>query len=187
MIVLPHFLKNLLAVFFLLLRHLLFVPLVILVGCMLWTIVYLILLVAAMIWGGGLGGPFAYPAGIVAIVLTVLPVGWGICAPATLVGAAVCKTFGWPRLAAIPVVFLFGFGLFCGLSWAYIEWFTTQSMPRFGELVKNYVIFLSLPLGVYWWLTEGPGALFDVGRRLYQKYKNRKADRHAALLVDRME
>lgn len=164
------------------LRHLLMVPLAMLAGCVLWTIAYVLLLIASMIWGGGLGGPLAYPGGIIAIVLTVMVVGWGIFAPSTLVGAVICKVFAWPRLAAIPFVFVSGYGFSYLVYWAFIQLVTTSSMSSAAEVLKNYVIFLSLPLGGYWWLTEGPGAIFDVCRRIYRKFKDRKVSRKRALL-----
>jgi len=34
-----------------------------------------------------------------------------------------------------------------------------------GTVLKNFAMFLSIPLGIYWWLTEGPGAVFDAFRR----------------------
>jgi len=38
-------------------RHLLVVPLAIIAGCILWTIAYVLLLVIAVVWNQGVGGP----------------------------------------------------------------------------------------------------------------------------------
>ena len=77
----------------------------------------------------------------------------------------VCTFFRWPRLAAIPVVFLAFLG-FCYLFYAgYLTLMTTHTVSGVSVIVRNFVLYLSLPLGVYWWVTEGPGALFEVFRK----------------------
>jgi hypothetical protein len=38
-------------------------------------------------------------------------------------------------------------------------------MSSFWLILGNYAMFLSVPLGVYWWITEGPGAVFEAFRR----------------------
>ena len=86
-------------------RHFLFVVLAMLLGCVLWTVVYLVLLVIAVVANQGLGGPMAYPAGLVAVVLSCVFLGWGVFAPATALGAIACGLLRWPRLAAIPLVY----------------------------------------------------------------------------------
>ena len=147
------------------LRHFLIVCFAMLAGFILWTIAYVVLLAIAVIWNKGLGGPLAYPSGILAILATGIFIGWSIFAPASAIGAVFCRIFGLPRLAAIPVVFLSSFVISYFLYWAYIELVTTHSMPSAWIVFKNHTIYLSVPLGVYWWLTEGPGAIFDVFRR----------------------
>ncbi len=146
-------------------RHLLFVLFAIVAGCVLWTIVYGLLLGVAVIWNQGLGGPLAYPTGIMMILGVTIFIGWGIFAPASAIGAGFCRVFNLPKLAAIPVVFVSAFALSYLLYWAYIMALTTHPMPSTWIVLKNFTIFLSLPLGAYWWLTEGPGALFDAFRR----------------------
>jgi len=146
-------------------RHALASPLAIVAGCLLWTVAYLILLLLAVIFGQGLGGPLAYPAGIIAVVVGGLVIGWGIFAPACAVGALFCGITGWSRFAAIPVVFVSGFLFSYLIYWAFIAWVTTSPMPSFRLILGNYAMFLSVLLGVYWWITEGPGAIFDAFRR----------------------
>lgn len=152
-----------------LLRHLLIVPALAIVGCVLWTIVYVVLLLAAMVFDQGVGGPLAYPAGLLMVVVATMVVGWGVFAPASAIGAVFCGVFRLPRIAAIPIVFLSAFFLSYLLYWAYIHYVTTHSMPSWSVVLKNFTLFLSVPLGVYWWLAEGPGALWDMFRRLLAK------------------
>lgn len=150
-------------------RHALAVPLAIVAGCLLWTVAYVILLLVAVVSGQGLGGPLAYPGGIFAVVAGGLVIGWGIFAPACAAGALFCGITGLTRFAAIPVVFASGF-LFGGLIyWA----FSSDPMPPFLKILAGYAVFLSVPLGVYWWVTEGPGAVFEAFRRWRIKSRSR--------------
>lgn len=158
-------------------RHLLVVPIAIVAGCVLWTIAYVLLLLAAIIFNQGVGGPLAYPAGIITILIASIVVGWGIFAPASAVGAIFCALLKLPRLAAIPVVAVAAFILSYMLYWGYIERVTTHSMPDATTILKNFAIYLSIPLGVYWWLTEGPGAIIDVVRRWLRSRRQHKIQR----------
>lgn len=146
-------------------RHVFFVVFCILTACLLWTLLYSILLVLSLCAGQGPGGPLAYPGGLIAIVLACAVFGWGIAAPASAAGALLCAVLRLPRLAAIPLVFTSAFALSCLLWWLWTEIATTRSMPRLGQAARFFLLYLSIPLGVYWWLTEGPGALFDALRR----------------------
>jgi hypothetical protein len=146
-------------------RHLLIVPIAIVAGCVIWTIIYVILLLVAIIFNQGIGGLLAYPAGIIAILVTTIVIGWGVFAPASALGAIASALLKLPRLAAIPIVTASAFGLSYFLYWGYIELVTTHSMPSAAVVLKNSAMFLSIPLGIYWWITEGPGAIFDACRR----------------------
>lgn len=156
-------------------RHFLFVAFAMLAGCVAWVFLYFLLLAMAVIGSQGLGGPLALPAGLLAVVATCGFLGWGVFAPASAVGAIFCTLLKLPRLAAIPIVTIAAFVFSYVLYWGYIETVTTQSMPPTWIIWKNFVLFLGLPLGVYWWLTEGPGALFDSFRRwIYHRVGNEK-------------
>ena len=157
-------------------RHIMFVVFAMLVGCLLWTLTYGALLLVAVMGNHGLGGPLAYPAGIITILAACIFLGWGVFAPATAFGAILCTVFQWPRLAAIPWVFLAAFLLSLALYAGYIHGMTTDPMPPAWDVLKNFSVFLSLPLGVYWWLTEGPGALFEVLCRRLKRVRNRGRD-----------
>jgi hypothetical protein len=146
-------------------RHFLFVAFAMVAGCIVWTLAYSVLLAIAVVTRQGVGGPLAFPVGIIAVLAACGFLGWGIFAPASAIGAAFCRVFRLPRIAAIPIVTVAAFLLTYAIHWAYIEIVTTHSMPSMLTVLKNFAIYLSIPLGAYWWLTEGPGALFDVFRR----------------------
>ncbi len=135
------------------------------VGCVCWTLIYFLLMLIAIIGNYGIGSPIAYPAGIFLIATPCVLIGWGIFTPAAAIG----RIFTWflrlPRIAAIPVVFISAFTLSHLVCWAWIELATTQAMPSSWVILKKFSLFLSIPLGIYWWLTEGPGAIYDAVRR----------------------
>jgi hypothetical protein len=86
-----------------------------------------------------------------------------------------CRVFRLPRIAAIPIVTGAAILPSYAVYWAYIEMVTTHSMPSMLTLLKNFAVYLSIPLGAYWWLTEGPGALFDAFRRwLGRRHQNKR-------------
>lgn len=157
-------------------RHFLFVVFAMFVGCAAWVVAYFLLLAIAIIDDQGVGGPLALPAGLVAVVACCGVLGWGIFAPASAIGAIFCGLMKLPRLAAIPVVTAAAFVLTYVLYGGYIEVVTTGSMPSPGIVLKNFAIYLSVPLGAYWWLTEGPGALFDSFRRWIRSRRNKSAE-----------
>ena len=157
--------KVVLPMFTFFMRHFFFVLLAMIVGCIIWAVVYLVLLAIAIVANQGLGGPLAFPAGMLAVVMACAALGWGVFAPASAMGALFCGVFRLPRVAAIPVVCAAAFMLSYLLYWVFIERGTTHPMPSIWNMLKNFVIYLSIPLGAYWWLTEGPGALFDAFRR----------------------
>lgn len=166
--------KAVIPVFTFLARHFLFVVLAMIAGCVIWTFAYLVLLAIAVITDQGLGGPLAFPAGIIIVVASCVFLGWGVFAPASATGAIFCGLFRLPRIAAIPVVCLAVFIFSYLIYWACIELVTTHSMPPISTVLKNFGIFLSVPLGVYWWLTEGPGVLFDSFRRWIRQRRPNK-------------
>jgi hypothetical protein len=155
-----------LTILFFALRHFIFVAAVTIAGCLAWTILYFALLIYAMITDGGIGSPLTYPMGLLAIALPCLVIGWGLFAPSCGVGLFVCEIFRWPRLAAIPfVVIAAALGVYV-LQWAWVEFATTHPMNSLGDVARAFAIYLAIPLGIYWWINEGPVAIFDTVKRL---------------------
>lgn len=161
-------------------RHFLFVGFAMFTGCVLWVVIYFLLLAIAVITDQGVGGPLALPAGLTAVIASCLFLGWGVFAPASGIGAIFCRLLNLPRLAAIPIVTVAAFLLTYAIYWGYIELVTTHSMPSAWPVLMNFTIYLSVPLGVYWWLTEGPGALVDSFRRWIRNRRPPKTTREKA-------
>lgn len=160
-------------------RHFLFVAFAMIAGCIAWTVAYVVLLILAAVTNQGIGGPFAFPVGIVAVLAACGFFGWGVFAPASAFGEVFRRVFRLPRIAAIPVVSIAAYLLSYLIYWVYIEMVTTHSMPSMLTVLKNFAIYLSIPLGAYWWLTEGPGALFDAIRRwIGSRRQNKRPSEH---------
>ena len=155
-------------------RHFFAVIAALVVGCAAWTVAYLVLLVWAVVTKSELGGPLAYPGGLLLVAVICLVVGWGIFAPACGLGQVVCHEFGWSRFAAIPFVFVGALGLSWGWHYLFIENLTTHLMPPFSTVFQGFVVYLSVPLGAYWWLVDGPVAAVDMIRRLLGKWRIRE-------------
>lgn len=136
-----------------------------------WTVTYFLLLIYAICFTKGVGSPLAYPGGILTILIACSLLGLSVFAPAAGMGRIFCLLTGLPRLAAIPVVTVSALGLTYLMSLFFSLGFLEDSTPSFSTILKNYTLFLSLPLGAYWWLTEGPGALIDTIRRLVASHK----------------
>ncbi|MEI8107162.1 MAG: hypothetical protein WCI46_05035 [Verrucomicrobiota bacterium] len=168
--------NNVISVISFVTRHLLIVSMAIITGCILWTIAYVVLLIVAATLNEGLGGPIAYPAGIITIIVAGISIGWGVFAPACAIGSVFGRIFGLPRIAAIPVVFGSAFVLSYLLYWAFIKEMTTHPMPSMWVVLKNHTVFLSMPLGAYWWVTEGPGTLFDLFRRWIRRRRHKDSE-----------
>ena len=64
-------------------RHLLFVAIAMIAGCIAWTVVYVVLLILAVVTNQGIGSPLAFPAGIIAVLAACGFLGWGVFAPAS--------------------------------------------------------------------------------------------------------
>lgn len=146
-------------------RHLLFVFITTLLACLVWTIAYIILLLIAMITNSGVGGPLAYPAMLLAIMIIIPLFGLGMFAPASGVGLIACRIFKLPKLAAIPFVLLTAF---------LIHWFIFSTPGdcqtiTLKDILAHFAVYLTIPLGVYWWLIEGPIAVFDLFKRLWNR------------------
>lgn len=143
------------------LRHFLTVCIAMILGCVVWTISYLLLLLSAIYLNEGVGSPIAYPAGLLLIVIACSAVGWGIFTPAIGVGRIFCWLTQFPLLAAIPVVAISAFGISCTISMLFPSVILDKTAPSVWVVLKYFSLYLSIPLTIYWWLTEGSSALTD--------------------------
>lgn len=152
-------------------RHIIAVVLCVAAACVGWTLLYVFLLIGSAIFGGHPGSPVIYPLVLVSLVAGVLAVGFFIFAPACGVGLTFTHLFKLPRLAAIPVVF--GTGAVMNYAVVYVMMKSGYGHPEPDGLTVlwDYTIYLSAPLGIYWWLVEGPWAIVDLVRRMIRQKK----------------
>jgi len=150
-------------------RHLLAVGAVMACLCILWTAAYLVLLIVAVIGGGGIGGPLAWPAGIIVILVLCGTVGWGVFTPACAIGSGIQRYFRLAKLWAFPVAVITSALPFVAI--VILELSGRQGVPAgFAATPWTLAICFTIQVvlfGGYWWLTEGPGALWD----LFQKWR----------------
>lgn len=139
------------------LRHLLTVPALALVLSLLWVVVYYVLLLL-----GHMGdltaspdGASALTAGLLFIVLCTLMIGWGIFAPACGLGLLVTRLLRRSRYWAIPIVWATASLIAYACQSAYYQQHPAATMPTPLALYLQTAAFLTIPLAIYWWLTEG--------------------------------
>lgn len=152
-------------------RHGIVGVLVMVALCLLWTLVYVALLVVAVVTNSGLGSPVLWPIGIVLLIGCCAMICWGVFAPACAVGELARRALRRPRLLAIPFVVCTA-----ALVWVLVAHLAERmvapgmSASTTGRM-KFFLFYLTLPLGVYWWATEGPGALFELAMRQLRRFR----------------
>jgi len=168
-----------------LLRHAVMTPVIAAILCAGWVAFYLVLLVTAIIVGGGAGGPLALPAGLIAVVAASAVVGWGIFVPACAIGAAIRSLVRPPLLVILLAVWFAGTLL--GSIWvrAFVTCLLKEPSPPFAETIAWSALGVSVPLGLYWWATEGAAMLPDMAIKALRGLR-RKAKR-AGLRENRRE
>ena len=134
-------------------RHFFASLLTVLTGCLLWTIVYFAILLWAALAGSGLGGPLAYPAGLLFFLGAGAAASSMLFFPATALAEWLARRVGLPVFAQMPLSVAF-LALFC------LAWVGFCSSLSFG------VLFLSLlfPLGFYWWAAQGASLVLSLLR-----------------------
>lgn len=132
-------------------RHFLSVLLTVLAGCLLWTVTYFALLLWAAFTSGGLGGPLAYPAGLLFFLVAGTAASLVLLFPATAFAEWLARRLGFPVLVQIP----FSVASLALLCLAAVG---IHSSVSFGAL-----LFLShlLPLGLYWWVAQSAPLAFS--------------------------
>lgn len=156
-------------------RHSLAIFVTAAVACVLWTILYGVLLVWAVLAGGGIGSPVAYPLGLLAVLVGSTALAVTLLFPCTALAEWIASRRGWPIFAQIPI----NAGILAGIC-AIVVGFAalTGSEVTLGMVIIGYGGLFSaglLPLGLYWWtMQSGPLAisLFRFVRRRFHAAAN---------------
>ena len=134
--------------------------------CLVWTVTYVALLLWAMFTDGGIGGPLAYPAGLVFCFVATTVVSLLLLFPSTALAGWFARRRNWPLIAQIPVSVVI-LALLCLVVVSIAS--AIGTLPTLhGVSVGFGLLFLVLllPLGVYWWAVQGIALLFSGIRRL---------------------
>lgn len=153
-------------------RHFLALAVTVAAACLTWTVIYFALLLWAVLTNGGLGGPFAYPAGLLFFFVSTAAAGLVLLFPSTALAEWIARRRGFPIFAQIPIS-AGVLALLCGIVAGIVAAFGSQP-ALYGVSAGFGVLFLALlvPLGLYWWVAQsGPLVLSLLwrirARRLY--------------------
>jgi hypothetical protein len=135
-------------------RHLLALAVTVLAACVFWTVTYLALLLWAVFTGSGLGGPLAYPAGLLFFLVAATAACLLLLLPATALAEWFARRRGFPVLAQIPISVVM-LALLCLIAVGIAS--SVGSKPTLHGVSIGFGILFSallLPLGLYWWVVQ---------------------------------
>jgi hypothetical protein len=147
-------------------RHCLALAITVLAACALWTITYFALLLWAVFTDSGIGGPLAYPAGLLFFFLASTAAGLVLFLPSTALAEWFARRRGFPILAQIPLS-VAGLAMLCFVMVGIAS--AVRAQPTlYGVSVSFGVLFFALlvPLGLYWWAAQSGPLLLSLLRRL---------------------
>lgn len=155
------------------LRHGFAIAVMVITACALWTLCYFALLLWAIISNEGLGGPLAYPAGLLAFFLVSLAMALCLYFPATAIAAGLAKKYQLSFVQQIALCI----GLFALLHFIALLAFSDQpSIPVSDRLLIGGTLFLLnlIPLGLYWWCAQGLLVCHQVMKHLLNRLRPKK-------------
>lgn len=134
-------------------------------ACAVWTLTYVALLLWAFASDGGLGGPLAYPGGLLVVSVTAAVACLLLFFPATALAEWICRRRALPILVQIPVSVAM-LATLCILAGITVQVF--RNPIPFGESVTRFSAGLFglslLPVGFYWWIAQAGPLLRAVTR-----------------------
>jgi hypothetical protein len=141
------------------------------VACVVWTVTYFALLLWAAFIGGGIGGPLAYPAGLLFFFVATTATSLFLLLPSTALAEWFTQRRGFPILAQIPVSVAV-LALLCLIAVSIVS--AAGSQPTFhGVSVGFGILFLVLlvPLGIYWWGAQSAPLLLSLLGRIRRIFR----------------
>jgi hypothetical protein len=147
-------------------RHVLALFVTVAVLCMLWTVAYFALLLWAVFTNGGIGGPLAYPAGLMFFFVAGSVASLVLLFPSTACAEWFARRRSFPILAQLPISIVV-LALLCLVLAGIGAAFGAQPSFR-GVTVGFGVLFVAhlLPLGLYWWAAQSGPLLVSLFQRL---------------------
>lgn len=157
-----------------LLRHAVMTPIIAGVLCAASVAFYFVLMLIAVLGDGGLGSPLALPVGLIVVVAVCAVVGWGIFTPACAVGYVLRSLFKPPTLVVLLTVWLAGTLLGYAWAWILVTRFLHEPGPPLVWAMARSALILSVPLGLYWWATEGVAMLPDMVVKALRRFRRNR-------------
>jgi hypothetical protein len=134
-------------------------------ACAIWTICYLALLLWAILSDEGLGGPLAYPAGLLAFFLMSLALSVCLYFPSTAIAAGLAKKYHRSLLWQIAICISISALLHLVAVVVIREHLTESPVQRLSIAVALFFLNL-IPLGFYWWCAQGLLVCRSIVRRI---------------------
>jgi len=154
-------------------RHSLAVIALAILTCILWTATYFALLLWAIFAGGGIGGPLAYPAGLIMFPMVSTFIGIFVFLPSTAFAEWFTHRHGWPILAQIPVcVAIIGIISIVIIIFAALS----SSGASFLNSIMGFMalfLLLIIPLTVYWWVVQSIPLVNSLVQRIRMTFRSR--------------
>lgn len=157
-------------------RHVLAFAAVVIGAALAWTLTYFGLLLWAVLTDGGIGGPLAYPAGLVFMVAASALCCLVLLLPSTVLAEGITRWFGFSTWVQIPV----STGLLVAFSFVSVLVIAAAGveLSPLGVPVWAGILFLLMlvPLGVYWWSLQAVPLVVSLARRIRRAFQQPKLD-----------
>ncbi len=152
-------------------RHLTALLITVTVPCVIWTLAYVALFLWAMFTDGGIGGPLAYPAGLLFCFFAATAASLVLLFPST----ALAEWLAWrqklPIFAQLPISIAI-LALLCLIIPSVTV--AAGALPSFRDAAFRFgVLFIAhlLPLGLYWCTAQSGPLLLSLCRRPRAVYR----------------
>jgi hypothetical protein len=148
-------------------RHFLALLALVIAACVMWTVIYAALLLWAMVWGGGIGGPLAYPAGLLIVAVASTLAAFILLLPSTALAELLTRRLKLPILAQIPISAAF-LALLCMVGAGVVQAVPLQDATPKGFFTVFGLAFAIhlLPLCLYWWVAQSGPLMLSIIRWL---------------------
>jgi len=146
-------------------------------ACALWTLVYVALLIWAVLSNNGVGGPLAYPAGLIFVVAASSFCCLVLLLPSTLAAEWIARRLRLSVLLQIPISagFLAVFSLLLvGMGQAARLSGVEEISHKIPALSGLLFLLMLLPLGVYWWIAQSVPLTIALVRTLRHLFSPQK-------------
>jgi hypothetical protein len=151
-------------------RHLAAFAATVLAACALWTATYAGLFLWALVRNSELGGPFAYPAGLVFAAAAASILSFGVYFPATSIAERICRYKSLPRIAQLPISFAVALPICLAAVLGLHVLVGSRELDRDILIRSAWLLAVAmLPLVFYWFVVRLDSLVVSGFRRLAQR------------------